>query len=279
MARFCIVWQDQALYGKKMAQCSTDLFTNRPIQATMTELLAIDQNLIPSAKLHVLFCGGFHSSMRGTKASHMAQLCKQARLSFTRFDYRGHGETEGNLDQLHLGDWLEDTLNVMDQCDGRLILVGSSMGAWLATLAARAQPERIQALLLVAAAPDFITELLWEGLPAELQKKIEQQEIVRIANRYDDKPWPLHQALFTSGKQLSVLGSGTLQNIRCPVRLLHGTADQDVPWQQSLRLMQELPEGDSSLLLLNNADHRLSDERSLAALASALDELQLRVHC
>jgi len=265
MARFCIVWQDPALYGMKMAQCSSSLFTNPSIQATMTELLAIDQNLIPSAKLHVLFCGGFHSSMRGTKASHMAQLCKQARLSFTRFDYRGHGETKGNLDQLHLGDWLEDTLSVIKQCDGRLILVGSSMGAWLATLAARAQPERIHALLLVAAAPDFITELLWEGLPAELQKQIEQQEIVRISNRYDD--------------QFSVLGSGTLQNIRCPVRLLHGTADLDVPWQHSLRLMQELPEGDSSLLLLKNADHRLSDERSLAALESALDELQLRVHC
>lgn len=215
--------------------------------------------------------------MQGTKASHLALLCQQRGLSYTRFDYRGHGETPGDLDCLHLGDWLEDTLEVVAHCEGKILLVGSSMGAWLATLAARAQPTRIAGLLLMAAAPDFITELIWAALSTDLQARIEQGEIVRIPNGYDDVFWPMHKALFDSGRQLSVLDSDTLGNITCPTRLLHGTADADVPWQQSLRLMDKMPEGDVSLLLLKGADHRLSDQRSLDAVATTLDEMLLQL--
>lgn len=222
-----------------------------------------------------MFCGGFHSNMLGTKASFLADFCKARQWSYTRFDYRGHGESDGSPQDLTLRDWLDDTLSVLDSLDGPVLLVGSSMGGWLATLAALRRPQKVTGLVLLAAAPDFLQELVAPRLgPAEAWE-LQQDKVVLLANAYDD-PHPITQALLDSGRELALLDAPalpdqpTLANLSCPVRLLHGTHDTDVPYELSVRLMSAIRHDDARLTLLHRADHRLSDERSLRMLANEL---------
>jgi len=231
-----------------------------------------------SPRVHVMFCGGFHSSMLGTKAGFLAQFCKARQWSYTRFDYRGHGESEGSTQDLTLKDWLEDTLNVLDSIDGQVLLVGSSMGGWLATLAALRRPEKVTGLVLLAAAPDFLQELIAPRLGAAQNWELQQDKVVLLENNYD-KPHPITRALLDSGRDLALLdtpslpGQPALAELACPVRLLHGTHDTDVPYELSVRLMGAIQHDDARLTLLHRADHRLSDERSLRMLASELMDL------
>lgn len=238
-----------------------------------------DQNA--SDRLNVMFCGGFHSSMLGTKASFLADFCKSRRWSYTRFDYRGHGESDGAPHELTLQDWLEDTLNVLDSLSDPVLLVGSSMGGWLATLAALRRPEKVRGLLLLAAAPDFLQELITPRLGPSQTWDLQQHKVVLMENEYD-QPHPITQALLDSGRQLSLLDASTLPDqpsladLSCPVRLLHGTHDKDVPYELSIRLMSAIRHDDARLTLLHRASHRLSDERSLRILAAELMDLASR---
>lgn len=231
-----------------------------------------------SPTLNVMFCGGFHSSMLGTKASFLASFCKARQWSYTRFDYRGHGESDGSSHELTLQDWLEDTLNVLDSLDGPVLLVGSSMGGWLATLAALRRPEKVTGLLLLAAAPDFLQELVAPRLGPSETWELQQDKVVLLDNAYAD-PHPITQALLDSGRKLALLDTPsspdqpTLADLTCPVRLLHGTHDTDVPYELSVRLMSAIQHDDARLTLLHRADHRLSDERSLRMLAAELMDL------
>ncbi|ASJ72360.1 alpha/beta fold hydrolase [Granulosicoccus antarcticus] len=231
-----------------------------------------------SARLNVMFCGGFHSNMLGTKANFLADFCKARQWSFTRFDYRGHGESDGRPQDLTLQDWLEDTLNVLDSLPGPVLLVGSSMGGWLATLAALRRPDKVKGLVLLAAAPDFLQELITPRLGPSQTWDLQQNKVVLIENDYD-KPHPITQALLNSGRELSLFNSPALPDqpslaeLSCPVRLLHGTRDKDVPYELSIRLMDAITHDDARLTLLHRADHRLSDERSLRMLAAELMDL------
>lgn len=213
---------------------------------------------------HILFCGGFHSSMQGTKAIAFKLLCAEHDWHYTRFDYRGHGQSGGNSASFTLTDWLDDTLAVLDEQQLPTVLVGSSMGAWLATLAALHRPDLVKALVLIAAAPDFPQELIVPKLSVADVWDLQQGQVVNLENAYDS-PHPITQALLDSANQLSLLNGDKLQKLACPARLIHGTADVDVPYDLSARLMDKLPEGhDARLSLLHKADHRLSDDRSLS---------------
>lgn len=227
---------------------------------------------------HVVFCGGFHSNMKGTKAAALAQTCSELGVSYTRFDYRGHGESEGDPAAFSLSDWLDDTLCVLEDIHGPLILVGSSMGGWLASLCAIRKLSRLQGLLLIAAAPDFLQELIQPRLTPSDVWDLQQGQTLALPNAYAD-PHPLTQTLLDSGKSLSILTPSTelaenqLDILDCKVRLIHGTADTDVPYTLSLRLMEKCINADAQLTLLNGADHRLSDERSLECIRKNLKEL------
>ena len=222
---------------------------------------------------HVLFCGGFHSNMQGTKAAALLALCKQLGWHYTRFDYRGHGQSDGEASAFTLVDWLEDTLAVMNEQAQPCVLVGSSMGGWLATLAALRLPAQVQGLLLIAAAPDFLKELVSPQLTAAHIWDLQQGQAIELASRYDS-PHPITQALLDSGTALSLLEGSALAQLHCPVRLVHGTADADVPFDLSVRLMDKLPAGhDARLTLLHGADHRLSDESSLTYIHAELIQL------
>jgi len=250
----------------------------------LSPLLAVEHTMGATGMPHMLYCGGFHSDMRGTKASHLAAYCASRGYGYTRFDYRGHGQSPESSRSDSIADWLDDTLSVLDSSvklsqPGSslkrlpLVVIGSSMGAWLAVLATLERGNDVAGLVLIAAAPDFTSELLWPALSTQEQSRIEAGETLLRANGYDASMWPLHRTLFDSGKQLSVLPNQRLANILCPVRLLHGTADTDVPWTQSQRLLVKLKSSDADLRLLHLANHRLSDTLSLAKIENAIEEV------
>jgi len=188
-----------------------------------------------SATVQVVFCGGFHSSMMGTKASILAEHCAINHVPFLRFDYRAHGLSQGDALQCTLHDWLEDTMAILDAHPMPTVLIGSSMGAWLATLATLQKPDQIKGLLLLAAAPDFLQELVQPRLgPAEIWD-LQQGEAIGLASGYDEDYF-ITQALLDSGKDLSVLKRDSLAEITCPLRLVHGSDDRDVPYSLALRL-------------------------------------------
>ncbi|NND90515.1 MAG: alpha/beta hydrolase [Granulosicoccus sp.] len=231
---------------------------------------------------HILFCSGFHSTMLGNKAGFLSQMCREHQWAFTRFDYRGHGESDGAPQDFTLAHWLQDTLDVIDSSTGPVLLVGSSMGAWLATLAALRRPDRIVGLLLLAAAPDFLDELIVPRLDAAQIWDLQQDSTVNLAGEHE-QPYPITQALIDSARSLSVLntpgssGNPPVSELACPVRLIHGTHDMDVPSELSSRLMAQIVHDDARLTLLHRADHRLSDERSLQFLSTQLRELVTHV--
>lgn len=210
--------------------------------------------------------------MRGTKCEALAEHAAEHGYYFTRFDYRAHGESDGDAIDCTLRDWLDDTLSIIDATQGPLILIGSSMGGWLATHAALARPDRIVGLLLIAAAPDFLTELIEPHLDHQQRWQLETGEAVFLPSEHDEPPRPITQALIDSGRELALLDTEKLSTLHIPVRLVHGTGDKDVPWQYSERLMRGLG-GEARLNLLHRADHRLSDDNSLEIIKQTILEL------
>ncbi len=214
----------------------------------------------------VIFCGGFNSTMDGSKALALDALCTKEKLAFTRFDYQGHGVSDGDFVDGNIDRWLTDTLSIIDQLntDRKHIIAGSSMGGWIATLAAKKRPDRIAGLITIAAAPDF-TETLLPGRLNELQQQaLVDGNIVIMHSAYDDSPYPLSPQLISESRQHCILHSRLKLDI--PVRLIHGTSDDDVPHQCSIDLLHTLQCDDAQLTLVKNGDHRLSSPPQLELL-------------
>jgi pimeloyl-ACP methyl ester carboxylesterase len=221
----------------------------------------------------VVFLGGYASDMTGTKATYLETWCRARGRAFVRFDYQGHGLSSGRLGLVDgsIGDWRDDALAVLRDCTtGPLLLVGSSMGAWIMLLAALAIPERIHALVGVAAAPDFTEDLLWNRLGAEDRATLRRDGVVRAPSSYGE-PLPFTWRLVEDGRRHLVLRAPIA--LRCPVRLLHGLADEDVPWDTSRRLAEALGSPDVTLTLVKDGGHRLSELRELALLGAAVASL------
>ncbi len=220
----------------------------------------------------VLFCGGFRSDMRGTKAAALDAHCRASGRAFTRFDYRGHGDSSGAFSDGTIGLWRDDALAVLDQCPaGPMILAGSSMGAWIALLAALARPGRVGGLVLVAPAVDFTETLIWDRLPADTRGLLETDGIWRRPSEYSDEPDEITMRLIEEGRDHLLLGGPI--DFAGPVRILHGKADETVPWQHGVRLAEALGSGDVAIDLVKDGDHRLSGPRDLARLCAAIDEV------
>lgn len=221
----------------------------------------------------MVFCGGFKSNMNGSKAQALEAWCQERSIAYCRFDYRGHGQSEGTFEEGNISLWLEDTLTILDSMvNKQLILVGSSMGAWIAQLACLKRPERVAGLLLLASATDFTRDLIEAALNEVQQRAIKEDGRVLLPSEYDDgSPYPITQQLLQDGANHLLL-EGPIP-IMCPVRLIHGTADLDVPWQTSERTLERLLSQDAQLLLIKNADHRLSTSDNLSIIKSILTEL------
>jgi pimeloyl-ACP methyl ester carboxylesterase len=219
----------------------------------------------------VLWLGGFKSEMTGTKATTLDAWASERGWALLRFDYFGHGQSSGNFRQGTISRWREDALAVLDNlASGPQVLVGSSMGAWIALLVALARPDRVKALLLIAPATDFTEAIMWARLPPEARAEIVERGEWLWPSQYDDEPYPITRSLVEDGRKHLLLGGPI--GIKCPIRILQGMKDPDVPWQHAVKLVDSL-EGDVSLTLLRNSDHRLSSPAELALLTRTLDAL------
>jgi len=216
----------------------------------------------------ILFLPGYMSDMEGTKALALEAWALAHGRAFRRFDYGGCGVSPGDFEAQSLADWRDDAVAMIDDlAPGPLILVGSSMGGWLMLLAALARPERVAALIGIAAAPDFTD---W-GFSDAAKAVIRTEGRLLEPTPYGDQPYVTTRIFWDSGETLKLL-DGEIA-IDCPVRLLHGSADPDVPWTVSTRLAERLRSADVQTLLVKGGDHRLSREQDLALLIRILAEL------
>jgi len=212
------------------------------------------------------------SDMTGTKARTLDQFCAARGQAYLRFDYFGHGASSGAFADATVGRWKADTLAVLDALTaGPQVLVGSSMGGWLMLLAALARPVRICALVGIAAAPDATEALMWPRLPQSARDTIMAEGAVRVPSDYAPEGYLITRRLIEEGRGHLITDRPI--PIRCPVRLLHGMRDKDVPWETSLRLAGRLESDDVRLLLVKDGDHRLSREADLALLQATLEPL------
>jgi pimeloyl-ACP methyl ester carboxylesterase len=219
----------------------------------------------------VVFLPGFRSDMTGDKATALAALCAERGVGMLRFDYSGHGASGGDFVDGTIGAWAADALAAIDGLTtGRLILVGSSMGGWIALLTALARPERLAGLVGIAAAPDFTQLLMWESMMPSERATLERDGVLYVPSQYGD-PTPITLRLIRDGATHVVLGGRMA--ISCPVRLLHGQADPDVPWQTALRIAEQVETVDVRVILVKDGDHRLSRAADLALLRQTVGAL------
>jgi len=224
-----------------------------------------------------VFLGGFQSDMTGTKAAALDADARERGRAFLRFDYSGHGASSGTFEDGTIGLWRADALAALDRLTaGPQILVGSSMGGWIALLAALARPERVAGLVLLAPAPDFTERLIRPSLNTEEREKLERDGRIAQPNPYDDEPTVITRSLLEEGRDHLLLDRPI--PIRAPVRILHGQQDDDVPWRLSLELAETLESADVETTLVKSGDHRLSTPEDLERLRATLDRLTLRLH-
>jgi pimeloyl-ACP methyl ester carboxylesterase len=209
--------------------------------------------------------------MDGTKALALDARAAAEGRAMLRFDYAGCGSSPGDFEAQTLAGWRDDAIAMIDSVEGPLVLVGSSMGGWIMLLAALARPERVKGLVGIAAAPDFTD---WGFDEAQKRTIAEEGRLVE-PSPYGDQPYVTSRAFWESGERLKLLGRDIA--IDCPVRLLHGTADADVPWRLSLELMEKLRSADVQTLIVKGGDHRLSRDEDLALLVATVASLMERL--
>jgi pimeloyl-ACP methyl ester carboxylesterase len=221
----------------------------------------------------VVFLTGYNSDMTGGKALHVEDHCRRRGQAFLRFDYTGHGQSSGKFIDGTLGQWTEDAIFVIESLTrGPQILIGSSMGGWIMLLAAMALKERVAGLLGLAAAPDFTEDALNGQLTAEQRAVMDRDGVIYMANEYDpENPMPFTRALIEDGKNHLLL-RGPIA-IDCPVRLIQGMKDDDVPWQTALNLSRLLRTHDVDVTFVKNGGHRLSEDADLDRLTRTLETL------
>lgn len=215
----------------------------------------------------VVFLSGFGSDLTGTKAQHLADWAQAAGRRFLRFDYFGCGASGGAFEAGAISRWRADALAVLDElATGPAVLVGSSMGGWLACLAAMARPDKVRGLVLIAPAADFVDALMRPNLPAAARKAIERDGVWTPPGGV-----PVHRALLEDAGRWNILGGPV--PIDCPVRVIQGERDDAVPWRHALELFQLMKSDDAVFSLVKDGDHRLSRPQDLARIVRAVEEL------
>jgi hypothetical protein len=217
----------------------------------------------------VVFLGGFNSDMTGSKAEFLAGWCEARGTPFLRFDYSGHGASAGSFVDGTIGRWAADAATVIDAlAPGPQVLVGSSMGGWVALLLARARAPR--ALVGIAPAPDFTEDLMWAGFTPEIRATIERDGLWHRPSDYG-APYPITRALIEDGRRHLLLRGPIALDV--PVRILQGQRDPDVPWRHALRIAEAITGDDVRIALVKDGDHRLSRPQDLALLGETIAPL------
>lgn len=224
----------------------------------------------------LVWLGGFHSDMLGEKATALHLAAEQAGRSFLRFDYMGHGESGGRFEEGTISRWRSDALAAIDRLtDGPLILVGSSMGGWMALLCALARHERVLGLVLLAPAPDFTDKLMWTQFNEAQKRAILEQGFWIRPSPYDPAGYPIKRELIEDGKRWNVMDAEI--GIDVPVRILQGGMDEDVPWSHSFELTRQLRSKDVVWTFIKDGDHRLSRPQDIARLVDVTLALAKKV--
>ena len=220
----------------------------------------------------VVWLGGFRSDMRATKAEALADWARANGRACLRFDYGGHGESDGDFGSFTLSDWLGDALAAVESlCRQPPILVGSSMGGWIALLAARklfGTPLQPAGLVLIAPAVDFSEELMWAQMPDSIRRMILDEGVWLRPSEYAPEPTPITRALIEDGRRHLLFGGEIKAG--CPVHILQGMRDPDVPWRQALKLVEHLSGDPVVLTLIKDGDHRLSTPEDIVRLQAAV---------
>ncbi|MBN2631108.1 MAG: alpha/beta hydrolase [Rhodobacteraceae bacterium] len=220
----------------------------------------------------VVFLGGFRSDMTGTKALYLQDWAVRQGRAFLRFDYSGHGQSSGRFEDGAIGDWFEDASAVLAELTtGPQLLVGSSMGGWIALLLARAMPDRVAGLIGIAAAPDFTEDSMWAGFSEAQRAELAQKGKIEVPTDYADAPYVITRRLIEEARAHLVLRAPLA--LPFPVRLLQGTADTDVPPAVALRLLDHATGPDIRLTLVKGADHRFSSPECLALITQAAEDM------
>jgi pimeloyl-ACP methyl ester carboxylesterase len=226
----------------------------------------------------VFWLGGFKSDMRGTKAEALGEHTARTGRAYVRFDYSGHGESAGRFEDGTISRWLEEALAVFGaRARGPQIVVGSSMGGWIALLLARAIARRplsnakLAGLVLIAPAPDFTEELMWAEFSPEVRREIEEKGSWLRPSAYGEEPYPITRELIEDGRRHLLLDKPI--EVGCPVRILQGVRDPDVPYAHAMKLASCLAQDDVVLTLINDGDHRLSRPEDIERLTRTIDEL------
>jgi pimeloyl-ACP methyl ester carboxylesterase len=227
----------------------------------------------------LFWLGGFNSDMRGTKALALDAWAAEQGRACIRFDYSGHGESGGAFIDGTIGRWLEEAAAVFEQfAQGPQVVIGSSMGGWMALLLSRALASRatkqatLAGLVLIAPAPDFTEQLMWNNFSDEIREEITTKGVWMRPSEYGDgTPYPITRALIEEGRNHLLLGSAI--EVGCPVRILQGAQDPDVPWQHAFALAHRLPAEDVVLTMIQDGDHRLSRPQDVARIMAAVAEI------
>ena len=219
----------------------------------------------------VIFLGGFKSDMEGSKAIFLEKWAKKRNRSFLRFDYSGHGQSTGDFLNLGIGDWFNDTKQIIELTKNNgLILIGSSMGGWISLLLSRELGSRLKGLITIAAAPDFTEESMWKNFTEDQKKEVLNKGVLYLPSDYGE-PYPITRYLIENGRQNLVLCEPL--ELTCPVRLMQGTEDTAVTRETALKLFDHINADDLSLFFKRGADHSFSDQGCLEILEKNLEDI------
>jgi len=228
----------------------------------------------------LFWLGGFKSDMKGTKAEALDRWAESQGRACLRFDYSGHGESRGDFTAGTIGRWLTESIAVYARfAQGPQVVVGSSMGGWLALLLARELRKRqekkepaapIAGMVLIAPAVDFTEELMWKPLSDAIKREIEENGVWMRPSEYSEGPYPITKRLIEDGRKHLMLGG--LIETGCPVHILQGVQDPDVPWRHAVELVARFARDDVALTLIKDGDHRLSRPEDIERLIAAVKE-------
>ncbi len=254
-----------------MADASTPTATApRTLMCADGETIAY--RFIPGKSPGVVFLPGFMSDMTGSKALSVEDFCRRRGRAFLGFDYTGHGASSGAFTEGTIGRWSADAVAAIESLtDGPQVLVGSSMGGWIMLLAALRLPGRVAGLLGIAAALDFTEDLIPATLDDHQKAVLERDGVVHVPGDYDPEPTPITRKLLEEGRNHLLLGAEI--PLDCPVRLIHGMKDPDVPWDTALKISERLRSADVEVILVKDGEHRLSEPADLARLTEILAAL------
>jgi pimeloyl-ACP methyl ester carboxylesterase len=227
----------------------------------------------------IIFLHGFNSDMLGGKATALAEFCAQQnngrQQAYLRFDCRAHGQSEGEFKDFTIGGALQDALAMLDDLtDGKQIIVGSSMGGWLAFLLALYRPERIAAIIGLAPAPDFTDQIYFDDLTDDQRREVDKTGECLLSSDYGGH-YLITKKLIEDGRNHFVIGR--LREIKCPLRIMHGKKDDDVRWQQSNDIIARWGGADKAVTFIDDGDHRLSRDADIDLLKTCLTDLLVQI--